>query len=129
LASQVAKLLLTGKRVVVVNAERALFSGNRQMVIGQWRERLRIASVVQPKHGPFHPRAPDRLLRRIVRGMLPRRKPRGVAALRHLRVYVGVPTAYIEAPRLPLRDAGARKPRPFYVSVAEVAREIGWGRV
>ncbi|HUH82474.1 MAG TPA: uL13 family ribosomal protein, partial [Nitrososphaerales archaeon] len=36
LSSKVAKLILSGKRVVVVNAEKALISGSRTSVITQW---------------------------------------------------------------------------------------------
>src|SRR5881396_2571413 len=91
LCSKVAKLILGGKRVTVVNAERALISGARNSVIRQWMERLEISSRVNPIYGPIHPRRPDTILRRMVRGMVPRRKPKGGAAMKRLRIYIGVP--------------------------------------
>src|SRR5205807_2248754 len=39
LCSKVAKLILLGKRVTVVNADRALISGARNSVIRQWMEK------------------------------------------------------------------------------------------
>lgn len=128
LASHVAKLLLRGDRVVVVNAEKALFSGKRGMVLREWLSRLEISSVVNPKFGPFHPRAPDRILRRVVRGMVPRRKAKGVQAMKRLRVYLGVPEAYARAERQRFPDAEATKPPSFYLPLAEVAQRLGWKR-
>ena len=75
LSSKVAKLLLSGKTVVVVNAEKSLISGSRTSVINQWKERLELSSKVNPIYGPIHPRRHANKLRRMVRGMVPRKKP------------------------------------------------------
>ena len=76
----------------MVNAEKALISGSRNSVVTQWKERLEMSSSVNPIYGPIHPRRPDNILRRMVRGMVPRKKPKGVLAMKRLRVYVGVPS-------------------------------------
>lgn len=39
-----------------------------------------------PRHGPFHYRAPSRILWRVIRGMIPHKTPRGKAALERLKV-------------------------------------------
>ncbi len=126
LCSKVAKLLLNGDRVIVVNAERTLISGERGSVIRSWLEYLKIASVVHPKHGPFHSRTPDGIITRMVRGMVPRRKPKGIAAMKRLRVYVGVPEEYAEIKFQGFEDAEATKPPAYYISLSEVANRIGW---
>lgn len=126
LCSKVAKLLLVGNSVVVVNAEKALFSGSRSNVMFDFFERLKIASVVHPKHGPFHPRTPEGILTRMVRGMIPRSKPSGLAALRRLRVYVEVPERYAKVTFDSFVEAKARKPLAYYVPLGEVAQKIGW---
>ena len=126
LCSKVAKLLLTGNSVVIVNAEKALFSGARSTVMGSFFERLKIASVVHPKHGPFHPRTPSGILTRMVRGMIPRSKSSGLAALRRLRVYSDVPEAYAKISLESFEEAKATKPQAYYVPLGEVAQRIGW---
>ena len=126
LCSKISKQLLNGDRVVVVNAERTLVSGKRDSVMRSWLEYLKIASVVHPKHGPFHPRTPDGIVTRMVRGMIPRRKPKGRAAMRRLRVYVGVPEEYTKIKFQGFDDAVATKPPAYYVSVNEIAKGIGW---
>ena len=77
LCSKVAKLLLSGKRVVVLNAEKALISGGRFSVRQEWLKRLEIYSHVNPLYGPIHYRRPDNILRRMVRGMVPHQETKG----------------------------------------------------
>jgi len=126
LASKVAKLILSGKRVVVLNAESALISGSRNSVINQWKERLELASKVNPIYGPIHPRRPDNILRRMVRGMVPRKKPKGAMAMKRLRVYIGAP-ASVKAPKLiQFSDTAATRPIPVYVTMKELSKNLGW---
>jgi len=126
LSSKVAKLVLSGKRVVVVNAENALISGSRTSVINQWKERLELSSRVNPIYGPIHPRRPDNILRRMVRGMVPRKKPKGATAMKRLRVYVGIPSG-IEASKITkFEDATATRPTPVYVTMGDLSKSLGW---
>lgn len=126
LASKVAKLILAGKRVVVLNAEKSLISGSRNSVVNQWKKSLELSSRVNPIYGPIHPRRPDNILRRMVRGMVPRKKPSGDTAMKRLRVYIGVPPD-VSAPKLTqFPDTGARRPVPVYVSMAELSKNLGW---
>ncbi len=126
LSSKVAKLILSGKKVVVVNAEKALISGNRTSVVNQWKERLELASHVNPIYGPIHPRRPDNILRRMVRGMVPRKKPKGATAMKRLRVYIGVPTAVASAKLTKFEDAAATRPIPVYVTMGDLSKSLGW---
>ncbi|MDG6909707.1 MAG: 50S ribosomal protein L13 [Nitrososphaerota archaeon] len=126
LSSKVAKLILSGNRVVVVNAEKALISGSRTSVVNQWKERLELSSRVNPIYGPIHPRRPDNILRRMVRGMVPRKKPKGALAMKRLRVYVGVPSEVDSAKMTKFEDAAATRPIPVYVTMADLSKSLGW---
>ena len=55
---------------------------------------LRLRCNVKPSRGPFHYRAPSRILWRTVRGMIPHKTKRGMEALNRLKVYDGVPPPY-----------------------------------
>jgi large subunit ribosomal protein L13 len=126
LSSKVAKLLISGKRVVVVNAEKSLISGNRTSVVNQWKERLELSSRVNPINGPIHPRRPDNILKRMVRGMVPRKKPKGAEAMKRLRVYIGVPSD-VDAKKLTqFDDASASRPIPVYVTMNDLSKSLGW---
>ena len=126
LSSKVAKLILSGKRVVVVNAEKSLISGSRTSVINQWKERLELSSRVNPIYGPIHPRRPDNIFRRMVRGMVPRKKPKGATAMKRLRVYIGVPEEVAAAKLTRFDDAAATRPIPVYVTMGDLSKSLGW---
>ena len=126
LSSRVAKLLISGKRVMVVNAEKALISGSRNSVVTEWKERLELSSRVNPIYGPIHPRRPDNILRRMVRGMVPRKKSKGASAMKRLRVYVGLPLE-IRAEKLNrFEDTSATRPASAYVTMLELSNSLGW---
>jgi large subunit ribosomal protein L13 len=126
LSSKVAKLLLSGKKVVIVNAEKSLISGSRTSVINQWKERLELSSRVNPIYGPIHPRRPDNILRRMVRGMVPRKKPKGAVAMKRLRVYIGVPQDLESQSLKKFEETTATRPIPVYVTMGDLSRSLGW---
>lgn len=126
LASRVAKLLLLGKRVIVVNSEMSLISGSRISVLTQWKEKLEISSRVNPIYGPIHPRRPDTVFKRMVRGMVPRKKPKGAVAMKNLRVYIGVPEEGKKWEFTKLNDTAASRPVPVYVTMRDLSKNLGW---
>lgn len=126
LCSKIAAELLSGKRVVVLNAEKAVVSGRRNTVFRLWRERLELYSHVNPIYGPIHPRKPDNILHRMIRGMVPKTKNKGKSAMNRLRVYIGVPDKYASVKTVRFDDALATRPLPLYTTLEEVSKSIGW---
>lgn len=86
MASKVAKRLLNGEQVIILNAEKAVFSGKRKSKVAEAKEFLEVGA---PMRGPFHYRRPDRFLRKTVRGMLPFKQPKGKSAYKRLKVFMG----------------------------------------
>ncbi len=126
MCSHVSKLLLQGNKVAIINAEKAMLSGNRYKTIELYKEHLEINSVTNPIHGPFHPRRPDTILTKMVRGMVPKTKTSGIEAHKRLRVYIGVPEEMKATKVESFADAKITKPESYYISVGEVAKQIGW---
>jgi large subunit ribosomal protein L13 len=123
MASIVAKRLLLGENIIIVNAEKSTLSGKRLSRIKEAREFLEVG---HPGKGPFHPRRPDRIVHRTIRGMLPRRIPKGQQALKRLRVYLGVPEELKNTKMETLPEASAAKLKGPYFTLGELAKEIGW---
>ena len=123
MASVVAKRLLMGEHIAIVNAEKAVISGRRKAIVRRYKERLQIGHY---RKGPYWPRRPDRIVWRTIRGMLPRYKEKGKKALKRLRVFIGVPEELkgVQAQTIP--EARADKLKCPYITVGELAREIGW---
>jgi len=91
MATDVAKRLIKGETVQVVNAEMAVISGEPSTIVEKYRKRRLQKDKANPEHSAHWPRRPDMLVKRIIRGMLPFKHPRGRRAFRNLRVYMGVP--------------------------------------
>jgi len=122
LASNVAKLLLQGETVIILNAEKAAISGKKQQIV---QEAKAFLEVGHPRKGPLHPRRPDKIVSRTVRGMLPRRKPKGVEAYKRLGVYLGAPLEFEDKKIQTIPEASADKLKSPYITVGELAKEIG----
>jgi large subunit ribosomal protein L13 len=88
LSSVIAKKLLAGEGVLVVNAEKAVLSGSKRATVEHYDKRMKRGD---PFKGPFFPRTPDGIFRRAVRGMLPWKKASGKKAYKRMRVHIGIP--------------------------------------
>ncbi len=127
LASIIAKKLLNGERIVVVNAEKIVVSGKPSEVVKQYKATvLPVRSHHQHKWRPKRPRSPVRLFKSAVKGMLPKNNKRGRDALSRLRVYVGVPKEFEGAELVRFREADASRLARGYVELGRIARELGW---
>jgi len=125
MASKVAKKLLNGEKVIIVNAEKAVLSGKKKSKVAEAKEFLEVGA---PRQGPFHYRRPDRILRKTVRGMLPFKQPKGKQAYKKLKVFIGVPEDLKGQQMITLKEAEAAKLKGPYFTLAELAKEIGWNQ-
>jgi large subunit ribosomal protein L13 len=126
LCSNVAKLLLQGNNVSIVNCDKIMMSGKRLSIVEEYKTFLKIGSIINPIHGPYHPRRPDTMISRMVRGMLPRDKPSGQAALKRLRTYVGTPKELRSFEKIQFDNAKLKRSNAYYTSMGELGRTIGW---
>ncbi len=123
LSSIIAKELLKGQTVYVVNAEKAVISGNPKHIIEKYLERRRIGD---PHKGPFFPRYPDAIFRRTVRGMLPWKKAKGRAAYRRLKVFIGVPKELEGKEFINVEEVDAKKiKRTKLITLEELSLQLG----
>jgi len=121
MASVIAKQLLNGERVTVVNCEKSVLAGNWKWKKGFYAHRYDRGDA---NHGPFFPRQPEGIFRRTVRGMLPWDKSRGREAYRNLRVYVGRP-AEVKGEAQKIGVADAEKLTSKYTTLGEISIMIG----
>jgi len=125
LASMVAKNLLSDKAVVVVNAEKAVVTGARSSILKDAHARLKIRNLGSKSKSPKHPRRPDGIVLRTVRGMLPRDKEKGKLAFSRLRVYIGVPEDIEASTAIKPKRAESRSMIKL-TTVGEIAESMGW---
>lgn len=122
MASNVAKRLLQGEKIIILNSEKVAISGKKQHIV---RDAKTFLEVGHPRKGPNHPRRPDRIVTRTIRGMLPRRKPKGIQAFKRLRVYLGVPVELESKEAQTIVEASVGKLKSPYITVGQLASEIG----
>ncbi|MEM2838606.1 MAG: 50S ribosomal protein L13 [Thermoplasmata archaeon] len=121
MCSVVAKSLLNGEEITIVNAEKALVSGNSNSIMEEY-ERCRAQGKV--KAGPFYPRMPDRILKRTVSRMMKHRQPKGKEALKRLTVHIGVPENLREA-KFESIEAARKADLRKYMTLGDISRELG----
>ena len=125
-ASVVAKRLLRGEELHIVNAEKALVTGDRASLVQEYWTKTHMGSTASRMRGkgPNYPRRADRILRRVIRGMLPYQTPHGRAAFKRLRVYIGVPPEV--ASQTAEKVEGVSRVRTAKVlELGEISRRLG----
>lgn len=126
LATNIAKKLLEGEEVHLVNAENIVISGTTKSVFLKYLERRNLTNKQDPTRAPKWPKMPDMMVKRIIRGMLPIKKTRGREAFKKLRVYIGNPG--YENP-ITIEQASTKKDNKNlkkFTTVKEVCKLIGW---
>ncbi|NHI91708.1 MAG: 50S ribosomal protein L13 [Candidatus Lokiarchaeota archaeon] len=130
ICSIIAKKLLNGEKITLINAENIVISGNKKMVLKDYIRRTQIKTRTAPWRGPFQPRRPDKLVKRTVRGMLPRNNDRGFKALKNLKVIIGEPNEFKDKERENLSSLfpkiGLNKISGKFITIGELSKEIGW---
>lgn len=131
LASVIAKKLLNGERIAVVNAERIVITGKPKRIIEKYIKRIsEWRTYYNPeKRGPKYPRRPDKLFKRIVRGMLPWKKPKGREAFKRLKVYIGVPKEFESAEKIKIQEAFLRNENIPKMTLGELYKALTGGGV
>lgn len=127
MASHVAKILLLGKKVIIVNADRAVISGDKRRIIERFKEMYEKTTLRNPMRlGHRNPRRPEMIVRKAIRGMLPRKKHKGRQALRRLRVYSGIPPEIKGKDFIRFDDADVKYLGRKYVYIGDIALLFGW---
>lgn len=88
IASLVAKDLLKGNYVDLINCEEIVISGSRDFFVKKMIAKLKMGRGSSLK-GPIYIRKEDRLVKRMIRGMLPWDRPKGREAYKRLKCHIG----------------------------------------
>jgi len=119
LCSYAAKQALEGNEVIIVNSEKAIMSGNKADVLAKYKK-LRAKGGFSQK-GPRILKAPDRILKRGVRGMLPDfRGGQGRIAFKKVRCYEGVPAEFEKKEMIKMKVQMPKK----YIQLKELSERL-----
>lgn len=122
-ASQIAKRLIKGEEVHIINAERFVLVGNPSQIVERYLHRRGLKNKADPEKSPKWSKMPHLLVKRMVRGMLPHRTSRGRDALKRLRVYTGNPQGMEENLKL---DKAAFDGVSKHITINDLCKRMGY---
>ena len=120
LGTVVAKRLLDGEQIAVINSEKAIIIGKKPEIKNRYKQKIEVGTY---RKGPFFPRMPDRLVKRSIRGMIPYQKPNGRAAFKRLKCYIGTPDEF-QGQKIESIDVAKKNPAEF-MTVLELSQALG----
>ncbi|MDD3263704.1 MAG: 50S ribosomal protein L13 [Candidatus Nanoarchaeia archaeon] len=126
LGTKVAKQLLLKEEIAILNCEKAVFTGKKEVVFKKYDEARKRGA---PLKGPFNSKRPDFFLRRVFRGMLPYKTGRGEEAFANLKCYVGIPKEFEGKTIITYDDINKNKKSVPVVSVLEVCKALGFEKM
>lgn len=120
LGTVVAKRLLMGESITILNSEKAIVSGHPDAVKARYTFKRDVGTR---RKGPFLPKQSHMLLKRTVRGMMQYQLPNGRAALKRLICHLGVPPEFKDKPVEVI--ASAKKNVPMGLTLGEISSFLG----
>ena len=123
LSTYVAKKVLLGEKVDIVNCESCVITGDRANIFKNYDRFLKMGI---PAKGPFTHRMPDRFVKRSMRGMLPYKKERGRTAFNNIKCHMGIPNDFKNQKIDTINNASVDKvPNLKYVKIKDICIHIG----
>jgi large subunit ribosomal protein L13 len=123
MASTVAKRLLNGEEINIINAEKAIISGRKDTTFDRYRLYVDRGSR---DFGPRFPRRPDQIISRTLRGMIPHTKATGRDAYNRLRVYIGVPPELSKENATTVEEASIMRLSTIkYTALGDLSKKLG----
>ncbi len=122
-ASVIAKMLLKGEEVTVINAEKFVLNGNPNYILEKFKTRRSWKNKANPERSPHYSRVPHLLVKRMIRGMLPRKTFTGRQAYRRLMVYTGNPE---NLQGQSLEDMKIKDKGKPHIYIYDLCKRLGW---
>jgi large subunit ribosomal protein L13 len=123
LGTYVAKKVLLGEKVDIVNCEGCVITGDRARIL---KDSDRFLKMGIPAKGPFTRKMPDRFVKRSIRGMLPYKKGRGRVAFNNIKCHIGVPDNLKDQKMDNIKGANVEKlPNLKFITIKEICNHIG----
>lgn len=118
IASYAAKQALLGKDVSVINCEKLVISGNKEVILEKYKK-IRAKGGSSQK-GPYFPTESAKIAKRTIRGMLSHKEGRGAAAFKKIKCYEGLPKEFVESKKEQMFQASGLK----VMTLAELSEEL-----
>ena len=123
LSSFVAKQVLLGNKVDIINCEECIVSGRKHAILNEYIRKLHRKA---PAKGPFFYRSPDMFVKRTIRGMLPFKRARGRNAFKNVKCHIGAPENLKNEKTIKIESAGIESLHSAdYLKVRDICKAAG----
>lgn len=123
LAAHAAKQALLGETVEVINSEKAVVSGTTRHVLAKFAHKTERGT---PRKGPFQPRMPHMILKRMIRGMLPHKQHKGREAFKRVKCHIGTPKSLEGQKTEELKQFHkSRLTRTRTITIEQISKHLG----
>ena len=127
LGSNVAKRLLLGESIKIVNCKDIVILGRKKYLVEKYKNKLKNKVV---KQGPYYSRSPSDIVKRAFRNMVPYKNKRGVEALKRLKCYNSVPSVLLNSPKEVVESAKVDDNSVFYYTkVGDICKVLGYNKL
>ena len=127
LGSGIAKRLLLGESIKIVNCKEIVILGRKTYLIEKYKNKLKNKVI---KQGPYYSRSPADLVKRSLRNMVPYKKLRGIEALKKLKCYNSVPSTLINSKKEIVESAKVDANSIFYyISMGVLSKHLGYEKL
>lgn len=124
LATFSAKKALQGEEVRIINAEEAIITGSKKNICEKYQT---LREKGEPFHGPFYPTRSEAILKRMIRGMLPRKITKGREALKRVKCYNKVPAEFKDQEAITIKEANVSKVlNTKYIKLKQLSEFLKW---
>lgn len=124
LASKVAKETIKGETVVIVNASKVILVGKETAILPKFKQRVEAKVKSNPHYGPKYDRIPSKMLRKMIKGMLPNKKRTSERLLKQIKVYNEVPKNF-NLDKVETLEKLKFNQRNESMTLEEVAKKLG----
>jgi len=122
MATMAAKKALQGEEIHVINSEKIILSGNPKEITDNFLARKAAKHLADPELSPKWPKVPHMLIKRMIRGMLPWKTPRGRVAYKKIFIYTGNPKE-LKAGEFEMKKYDGVSP---HITVLRLCKMIGY---
>jgi len=123
-ASVIAKRLIEGERIEIINAEKMVMTGRKEEILKKYNTRMSLSAKGNPHKGPKYSRMPDKLVKRAVRGMLPWKKAKGKKVFKNFKAHIGVPEE-LEKAKTEKIESALNKLQKGFLTIEELSKSLG----
>ena len=127
LGSNVAKRLLMGENIKIVNCKDVIILGRKKSLVDRYKEKKSNKVI---KQGPYYSRSPADIVKRGFRNMLPYKNKRGIEAFKRLKCFNSTPSTLLKEKKESVDSAKMDHDNVFYYTkIGDLSKALGYNKV